>query len=89
MSASTQESKQKTSSSEPSMRPPSGAAVIIMTALDTTWRAFAPVIGGTFVGMWLDSIFDISPVGLLICLPLGLVLSIVLIARQLINVRKH
>lgn len=63
--------------------------ILIITALDTTWRAFLPTIGGTFLGIWLDNLFNITPVALIICLVLGVALSIFLIARQLINVRKQ
>jgi F0F1-type ATP synthase assembly protein I len=66
----------------------SGATVIIMTALDTTWRAFVPTIGGTFLGIWLDSLFGSSPIALIICLIVGAGLSFALIAHQLITVRK-
>lgn len=66
----------------------SAPMVIVMTALDTTWRAFFPTIGGTFAGIGLDKLFNIAPIGLIICLVLGTALSIFLIARQLITVRK-
>lgn len=63
--------------------------ILVVTALDTTWRAFLPTLGGTFAGIGLDKLFNISPVGLIICLILGVVLSGFLIARQLIHVRKQ
>ena len=70
-------------------QPKSAPMILIATALDTTWRAFLPTIGGTFLGIWIDSLFHISPIALIICLVGGTALSIFLIARQLINVRKQ
>lgn len=61
---------------------------MFMTALDTTWRAFLPTLGGTFLGIGLDAWLHIAPFGVIGCLILGTILSVILIARQLINVRK-
>ncbi len=66
----------------------SGPTLIFLTALDTTWRAFVPTLGGTFLGIWLDSLLGSSPLALIICLIIGAVSSFALIAHQLINVRK-
>ena len=66
----------------------SAPMLILATALDTTWRLFAPTIGGTFLGIWLDSIFDIAPWATIVCLILGTIVSIVLVIHQLSNVRK-
>ena len=63
--------------------------ILVVTALDTTWRAFVPTIGGTFAGIGLDRLFASSPLFLIICLILGTALSILLIARQLIEVRSQ
>lgn len=67
----------------------SGPVVLLMTALDTTWRAFVPTIGGTFLGIGLDHLFGIAPIATVVCLILGFAGSAFLIAQQLINVRKH
>lgn len=67
----------------------SGPMVLLMTALDTTWRAFVPTIGGTFLGIGLDHLFNIAPIATIICLILGFAASTLLIARQLISVRKN
>ena len=62
--------------------------LLFVTALDTTWRTFVPTLGGTFAGIGLDKLFSIAPIGVISCLLLGIILSIVLISRQLIHVRK-
>ena len=62
--------------------------LIFMTALDTTWRAFIPTLGGVFLGIGIDHLFTIAPVGTIICLALGVVTSALLIAKQLRDVRK-
>lgn len=75
-----------TSSAEPSSL--SGPMVLLVTALDTTWRAFVPTIGGTFLGIGIDHLFNIAPIGTIVCLILGFAASAFLIAKQLITVRK-
>jgi hypothetical protein len=66
----------------------SGSTVILLTALDTTWRAFVPTIGGLFLGIGIDKWFGIVPFGTIGCMILGFVVSAVLIARQLIAVQR-
>jgi len=61
--------------------------LIFLTALDTTWRAFAPTIGGVLIGIGIDHTFAIAPIGTIVCLVLGVVLSALLITQQLRNVR--
>lgn len=68
--------------------PQSASMLLIATALDTTWRAFLPTLGGTFLGIWIDATFHIAPVGLIVMVLLGVVISGLLIARQLRDVRK-
>lgn len=60
-----------------------------MTALDTTWRAFLPTIGGTFLGIGLDHLFNVAPILTIVCMIIGFALSTLLIALQLRNVRRH
>lgn len=74
------------SSSE--LSPLSAPMLIFMTALDTTWRAFVPTLGGVFLGIGIDHLFSIAPVGTIICLIAGVALSALLIAKQLRDVRK-
>lgn len=66
----------------------SAPMLIIATALDTTWRMFLPPIGGTFLGIGLDHLFNSAPMATIICLIAGAVLSGVLVAKQLRDVRK-
>lgn len=66
----------------------SASMLLLVTALDTTWRAFVPTIGGTFLGIWIDHSFNIAPVGTFVCLIVGTTLSIFLIAKQIRDVRK-
>ncbi len=62
--------------------------LIFITALDTTWRAFVPTLGGVFLGIGLDHLLGIAPVGTIVCLIGGTALSILLIVKQLRDVRK-
>ena len=66
----------------------SAPMLLLVTALDTTWRVFVPTLGGTFAGVELDKLLNTAPIGVISCLILGIILSIVLISRQLIHVRK-
>lgn len=65
----------------------SAPMLLFVTALDTTWRAFFPPIGGTFLGIWLDHLFHITPVATIICLTLGAIASLLLILKQLRDVK--
>jgi len=62
--------------------------LMLVTALDTTWRAFIPPIAGTFIGIWLDHLFHIAPVATIICLILGAVASLLLILKLLRDVQR-
>lgn len=67
---------------------PSAVMVLLLTALDTSIRAFVPTIGGTFLGIGLDKLFGTSPILLIVCLTFGTIASILLIAKQLRDARK-
>lgn len=69
-------------------QPLSAPVILFVTALDTTWRIFVPTLGGVFAGIGLDHAWNTVPIMTIICLVIGTVISIVLIARQLTNVRK-
>ena len=72
-------------------KPQSGMSapmLIFLTALDTTWRAFLPTLGGVFLGIGIDHWLNIAPVATIACLALGVITSGVLIALQLRDVRK-
>ena len=62
--------------------------LIFITALDTTWRAFLPTLGGVFLGIGIDHLFNIAPTATIACLVLGVVTSALLIAKQLRDIRK-
>jgi len=62
--------------------------LMLITALDTTWRAFIPPIAGTFLGIWLDHLLHITPTATIICLILGAVLSLFLIVKQLLDIQR-
>ncbi len=62
--------------------------LIFITALDTTWRAFLPIIGGVFLGIGIDHLLNIAPFATIACLLLGTTASVLLIAKQLRDVRK-
>jgi len=62
--------------------------LIFLTALDTTWRVFAPTIGGVLLGIGIDHLLNIAPVATIVCLVLGVVLSGFLVVKQLRDVRK-
>ena len=66
----------------------SPVVVIFVTALDTTWRAFVPVIGGVFLGIGIDHWLSIAPVATIVCLTLGVIVSIALITKQLKSVNR-
>jgi Uncharacterized protein conserved in bacteria len=66
----------------------SALMLVFMTALDTTWRAFIPTLGGVFLGIGIDHLLNIAPVGTIVCLVLGTITSALLIAKQLRDVRK-
>lgn len=69
-------------------RPPTSASMMLLaTALDTTWRAFVPTIGGTFAGIGLDHLFGVAPVATIVCLIVGTALSALLITLQIRRVR--
>jgi F0F1-type ATP synthase assembly protein I len=62
--------------------------LIFITALDTTWRAFVPTLGGVFLGIGLDYLFHSAPIATIVCLIGGTILSTLLIIKQLKDVRK-
>jgi hypothetical protein len=81
----TNDSQSRTTKSPSSISAP---MLIFLTALDTTWRAFVPIIGGVFAGIGLDHLFNIAPIATIILLILGVVVSALLIVKQLRDVRK-
>ena len=78
-------SQNRTTRTNPPLSP---VMLIFITALDTTWRAVVPTLGGVFLGIGLDHLLGIAPVGTIICLIGGTALRILLIVKQLRDVRK-
>lgn len=76
--------------SDETTRTPDKSPVVLLlgTLVDTTWRAFIPTIGGTFLGIGLDHLFRTTPWWTITTVTLGFALSIALIVMQLKNVRK-
>ncbi len=66
----------------------SAPMLIFATALDTTWRAFVPTLGGVFLGIGIDKLLNIVPVGTIVCLILGVLTSTLLITKQLRDIKK-
>jgi F0F1-type ATP synthase assembly protein I len=62
--------------------------ILVVTALDTTWRAFLPTIGGTFLGVGIDKLFNVAPLATIVCIILGFITSTILIIQQIIKVRR-
>jgi F0F1-type ATP synthase assembly protein I len=83
MSTSPRLSKSQTTSRKPLSAP----MILVVTALDTTWRLFLPTLGGALLGIWIDTSLRTGPIITIICAILGAVLSAVLIIRQLKTVR--
>ena len=61
--------------------------VIVFTALDTTWQMFVPILGGLFVGIGLDKVFNVVPIATILCLIVGTGITILLVTQQLRTVR--
>lgn len=66
----------------------SAPMLLFATAFDTTWRAFVPTIGGTFLGIGIDKWLNIAPIATFICIILGVIAAALLITKQLHDIRK-
>lgn len=66
----------------------SAAILMLLTILDTTWRAFVPTIGGTLFGLELDNLTHEAPLFTTIFIIIGFVVAGLLIAMQLRRVRR-
>lgn len=67
----------------------SASMLLLATAADTTVRFFVPTIGGTLLGIWLDSIFHTAPIFAIILIILGFLTAMVLVTLQIKEVRKQ
>lgn len=66
----------------------SAVQLLLLTALDTTWRMFVPTLGGLFIGIGLDKLLSTVPTITIICLVLGASLSTFLVFSQLRALKK-
>lgn len=62
--------------------------LLLITILDTTWRAFVPTIGGTIIGVVIDNQLNTKPWWTAIMITIGCVVSGLLIFLQLREVNK-
>jgi tellurite resistance protein TehA-like permease len=62
--------------------------VLLLTVLDTTWRAFVPTIGGTILGVTLDNVTGRAPLFTTLSIILGFILAALLVVLQIRRVRK-
>lgn len=59
------------------------AAIILFTiAADTTWRMFGPTLGGTLIGLWIDSLNNNDTWFGIGGLAVGIVITAFLIRQQ-------
>ena len=65
------------------------AILLLLTIADTTWRTFVPTIGGTFLGIWLDTLFNTVPLLTIIMIITGFATSGLLIVLQIRRVRRQ
>jgi len=66
----------------------SAAILMLFTILDTTWRAFVPTIGGTFIGIGLDNLTNKAPIFTTLFIIIGFATAAFLVIMQLKRVRK-
>lgn len=62
--------------------------ILLLTFLDTTWRAFVPTLGGTIVGILLDNATGRAPLFTTVLIIVGFATSALLITLQIRRVRK-
>lgn len=64
--------------------PPEQSTVILLLKSigDTTWRMFVPTIGGTLLGVWLDSVLGTAPWLVVAGIVAGVVVTALLIVDQ-------
>jgi F0F1-type ATP synthase assembly protein I len=60
---------------------------LLLTMADTTWRMFVPSIVVIGVGLWADLHWGTKPWLTLVSVPLGLACSVLLVRRQIQEVK--
>jgi len=68
--------------------PQSAVILLLLTILDTTWRAFIPTIGGTVIGIVLDNLFHKAPLFTTVMIIAGFATSAALITLQIRKVKR-
>lgn len=80
-------SKSPKGKSKTTKKPQSAAILLTLTALDTTWRTFVPIIGGTLAGIAIDKQLQTVPIFTCILLIVGVAIATLLVLKQLRDVR--
>lgn len=70
------------------MPPKSSTVILLLTALDTTWRMFVPIVGLLLGGIMLDQWLHAKPWLMLAGLVLGIVIATVLVGYQFKKVKQ-
>lgn len=68
--------------------PKSSTVVLLMTALDTTWRMFVPIVGLLLLGVLADQGLHTKPWLMIAGLVVGVVLAGVLVGYQFKKVKQ-
>ena len=68
--------------------PRSAVTLLLLTILDTTWRAFIPPVGGTMIGIALDNLLHRAPLFTSLMIIVGFTTSALLIGLQIRRVRR-
>ncbi len=71
----------------PSPTQKSATILLLRDMADTSWRMFIPIIGIMLIGLYGDVLFHTKPVLLLIGLGIGIIVSALLVKRQLKKVK--
>lgn len=58
------------------------AFILLSTAADTTWRMFVPTLGGTLLGLWIDSQNNTEPLFGIGGLAVGIIITVFLVKQQ-------
>lgn len=76
------DANKQTTSDTPRVPGNGTAVMLLMTALDTTWRLFGPTIGLTILGIIGDHTFETKPWLTITCVSVGALVSFCLVYAQ-------
>lgn len=71
----------------PSPTQKSATILLLRDMADTSWRMFVPIIGIMLLGLYGDVLLHTKPILLLVGLGIGVVVSALLVKRQLKKVK--